>query len=85
MAATHRLKGAGTLERTMTDDEDPADESARERAQALRDELADAVDAPAQQDEQAARRRQSAQSDSEGAGPLDGDDTEQDPADSSEG
>ena len=69
----------------MTDDEDPADGSARERAQALRDLLADAVDAPAQQDEQAARRRRSEQSKGEGADPPDGQDTEERRGDSAEG
>lgn len=60
----------------MTDDEDSAAESTRERAQSLRGRLADAVDAPAQQDEQAARRRREELADGDPAG-----ETETDPTD----
>lgn len=63
----------------MTGDDDPGDDDAgaaspRERAQSLRDALADAVDAPAQQDEQAARRRRTDRSNGEGADAAGGDD-----------
>ncbi len=58
----------------MTDDEDSAEDSPRELAQALRDRLADAVDAPAEQDEQAARGRSAERSNGAGAGSPDEDD-----------
>lgn len=61
----------------MTED-DPDEDSTRERAQALRDALADTVDAPAQQDEHAARSRQVEGSNGDGAGSTDDDDGEGD-------
>jgi len=56
----------------MTEEESEA-ESVRERAQALRDRLAGEMDAPAEQDEQAVRRRATAE-EAEGreAEPADG-------------